>query len=111
MLIGRFTQTVHNKAHLSGRETARAGSVADGAQAVHQSGVEVEPPLEFLPSGLRGNVGTIFLGKLRSAVFSNLEFHLECLTSGKGTHFPRDERRFYRTKQDITGRRVTEPFS
>jgi len=39
MLIGGGAQTVHDKAHLSGRETAGVGGVADGAQAVHQSGV------------------------------------------------------------------------
>ena len=111
MLIGRFTQTVHNKAHLSGRETARAGSVADGAQAVHQSGVVRHPPLELLPSGLGSYVGAIRLGKLSPSVLSHNEFHADgALTGCKDTNFLYDKSRNYRSKQDKTAQRATEPF-
>lgn len=75
MLIGGSTQTLDDKPHLTGRETARVRAVAHLLQLAVQAGIMVEPPLEFLPSGLRSYVGTIFLGKLRPAVFPNLEFH------------------------------------
>ena len=111
LLIGGSAQTVNDKAHLTGRETAGARGVADGAQAVHQAGVVRHPPLELLPSGLGGYVGAIRLGKLSPSVLSHNEFHADgALTGCKDTNFLYDKSRNYRSKQDKTAQRATEPF-
>lgn len=83
MLIGGSTQTLDDKPHLTGRETARVRAVAHLLQLAVQAGIMVEPPLELLPSGLRRNVWAIGLCKLRSAIFLHLELHSECLTGAK----------------------------
>lgn len=111
MLIGRFAQTGGNQAYLTGREAARAGAVTHCPQFVVQTGVMVNPTLELLPSGLRGDVWTIGLCKLRSSIFTYLELHSECLTGCKDTQKLRDRSNFYCKKQDITGQKPKQPFS
>lgn len=83
MLIGRFTQTFGNQAHLTGRETARTGTVAHCRQLVVQAWIKVNPPLELLPSGLWGDVWTVGQCQLRSSIFPYLELHIRCLWAAK----------------------------
>ena len=60
----------YDQADLGGCEGAAIIGVAVGSETFVESGETVYPLTQLAPGGIRGDVGTVELGQLRTAVFS-----------------------------------------
>ena len=69
----RFAQGIGDSLHLCRGEGSCGAVVADGAEAVGESRMALDPFPEFLPCRFRRYVGAVELGQLRAPVLSYFE--------------------------------------
>ena len=71
----RLTQIVEDAANHFGGERALAGGVAQFQQFLGEVAIEGNPPLQFSPGGIGGELGAVALCQFRAAVFFHCRFH------------------------------------